>query len=445
MIEAMESVPPYVGSRKDKIAFALLCIYAFVVPLGTVFRFGTEEGSLGISTILLLSLVTLYILYTIPLLFKKKVFFVLLLLVLWFSFSTLFTPDSIISGYKTLISLIIYIFLAITITRIDLPAKRLKIFFFCLTVGIFLSSGLTLIDFLGVVDVPYANELNRSTHVAGGNVIQASGFFPRRSAMAAYFALVLPALIPLVVNLQNTILKTITAITYFVSLLILLLTHNLAGIIAILLSSGLYLLWGYQINFVKRMKRIIVVGLLIIFSICLVATYFSDVVQVYLFRLSVPSSMAGISDDQLARQKESDNMRLYFLSQTVGSLAKNLFGHGLTQIWTERYDLTDPHNIITQIIWGAGLFSFVWFGLFGYLMIKLFVLQISPHNELFVYFDALKYGLLSWFITGMAHTIICTGLAWIFLGMMLNIRARSHGTSQLRKKFIQQDKLTVDF
>jgi len=387
----------HTGFSKDKIAFALLCIYAFVVPLGTVFRFGTEEGSLGISTILLLSLVTLYILYTIPLLFKKKVFFVLLLLVLWFSFSTLFTPDSIISGYKTLISLIIYIFLAITITRIDLPAKRLKIFFFCLTVGIFLSSGLTLIDFLGVVDVPYANELNRSTHVAGGNVIQASGFFPRRSAMAAYIALVLPALIPLVVNLQNTILKTITATTYLVSLL------------------------------------------------CLVATYFSDVVQVYLFRLSVPSSMAGISDDQLARQKESDNMRLYFLSQAVGSLAKNPIGYGFTQIWTERYGLTDPHNIITQVIWGAGLFSFVWLGLFGYLMIKLFVLKISPHNDLFVYFDALKYCLLSWFITGMAHTILCIGLAWIFLGMMLNIRARCLGTSQLRKKFIKQEKLPVAF
>lgn len=435
----------HTGFSKDKIAFALLCIYAFVVPLGTVFRFGTEEGSLGISTILLLSLVTVYILKTIPLLFKKKVFFILLLLALWLSLSTLFTPDSIISGYKTLTSVIIYIFLAITITRIDLPAKRLKIFFLWLTAGMFLSSGLTLIDFLGLADVPWTNELHRSTHIAGGNIIQANGFFPRRSAMAAYFCLVLPALIPLFINLQNTILKTIIAITYFVSLLILLLTHNLAGIIAILLSSGLYLLWGYQINFIKRMKKIIIVGLLIISSGCLVTTYFPDVIQVYLFRLSALSSMAGISDEQLERQKESDNMRLYFLSQAVGSLAKNPIGYGFTQIWTERYGLTDPHNIITQVIWGAGLFSFVWLGLFGYLMIKLFVLKISPHNDLFVYFDALKYGLLSWFITGMAHTILCIGLAWIFLGMMLNIRTRCLGTSQLRKKFIEQEKLPVAF
>jgi hypothetical protein len=349
------------------------------------------------------------------------------------------------SGYMTLISVIIYIFLAITITRIDLPAKRLKIFFLCLTAGMFLSTGLTLIDFLGVADVPLANELHRSTHIAGGNVIQVSGFFPRRSAMAAYFALVLPALIPLVANFRNTILKAIIAITYFLSLVILLFTHNLAGIIAILLSSGLYLLWGGQINLIKRMKKIIVIGLLIISFSWLVTTYFSDVIQVYLMRIGVPSAIADVSAKQLSRQQESDNMRLYFLSQALGSLTKNPVGHGYTQIWTDKYGLTDPHNIITQIIWGAGLFSFVWLGFFGNLMIKLFSFKIRPHNDLFIYFGALKYGLLSWFITGMAHTIICTGLAWIFLGMMLNIRNRCYGTNQLINTVIKQDNLTATF
>ena len=311
------------GFSKDKIAFAMLCIYAFVVPLGSVFRFTSEEGSLGISTLLLLFLVTIYILKTTPFLFKKKIFFVLSLLVLWFSFSTLFTPDSIISGYKNLISLIIYIFLAITITQIHLPARRLKIFFIWLIVGMFLSSGLTLLDFTGVVDVLGANEFNRSTHMAGNKVIQSSGFFSRRSAMAAYFCLVLSALIPLFFILRNTILKTIIVITYFVSLLTLLLTHNLGGIIAILLSSGLYLFWGNQVSFIKRMKQIIVVGLILISCGWLVTTHFSDVKQVYLFRLGVFTSPEDVSAEQLALQKESDYVRLYFLSQALGSLTKN--------------------------------------------------------------------------------------------------------------------------
>jgi len=435
----------HIRFTKDKIAFAFLCMYAFVVPLGTVFRFGTEEGSLGISTILILFLVIAYILKTTQSFFKKKVFFVLLLLVLWFSFSTLFTPEGIISGYKRLIGLVIYILLAITITQIDLSAKRLKIFFVWLTVGMLLSSGLTLIDFIGIVDIPLANELHISTHISGGNVIQASGFFSRRSAMAAYFALVVPALIPLFTSLRNTILKIIIQITYFGSLLVLFLTHNLGGIIAILISYGLYLLWGDRINFIKRMKKIVVVGLVFISFGCLVINYFPDAIEVYLIRLSIPSAIKDVSTEQFARQMESDYMRLYFLSQALEHLAKNPIGNGYTQIWTEKYGLTDPHNIITQFLWGAGIFSFVWLGLFGYLMIKLFVLKISPHNDLFAYFDALRYGLLSWFITGMAHTIICTGLAWIFFGMMLNIRARCYVRKQKREKRINRKKLAVAF
>jgi len=419
---------------KDKISFDLLCIYAFVVPLGTLFRFTSEEGSLGISTILLLSLVTIYISSTVPLLFKKKIFFILLLLVLWFSLSTLFALDSIISGYKTMAMIIMYIFFAITITKMNLPANRLKSFFLWLVAGMFLSSGLTLIDFLGIIDVPCANELQRSTDIGDDKIFQASGFFPRRSAMAAYFSLVLPVLIPLFINFSNAMLKIIIAFTYFISMLILLFTHNLSGIIAILISSGVYFLWGDRINFVKRMKRIVYASLIILSFFYLVSVYFPDAKNVYFVRLNVPSSLASISAENVARQKESDNMRLYFFKHSLASLTKNPIGHGYTQIWTEKYGLKDPHNIITQVIWGAGVFSFIWLGLFGYVLINLFTTKSCRHNGFFFYYDALRFGLFSWFIVGMAHTIICTGLAWIFFGMLINIRTQIHCYKKEKKE-----------
>jgi len=416
---------------KDKIAFILICAYAFMIPLGTVFRFTSEEGSLGISTILLTFLVIVYIPTTVPILLKNKVFFLLLLLVLWFSLSTLFALDSVISGYKMLAILTVYIFFASTITKIHLPANRLKIFFLWLTIGMFFSSSLTLIDFLGVTDIPYANESNIYTQIGDENIAQASGFFPRRSAMAAYFTLIWPALFILINYFQGKLLKIYVVITCFTSLVILSLTHNLTGIIAIFITCSVYLLCGDHINLVKRMKRIVCAVLIILSFFCIVVTYFPDIINVYLFRLRIPTYVSGIAVEEVEHQKESDNTRIFFLKHSLKSLVNNPVGHGYTKIWTEKYGFKDPHNIITQIIWGAGIFSFIWLSLFACVIINLTIKKNTLNKELFPYYDALRFGLLSWFITGMAHTIICTGLAWIFFGMLLNIRYQCTNINRL--------------
>lgn len=409
---------------KDTLSFALLCMYVFMVPLGTLFRFGTKEGDLGMTTVLLVILVSIHVIKSVRLLFNKKTFFIILLLIIWLSFSTFFAPENVLAGYKNLLSLLIYVLLAGSMTQINFPAKRLKIFFLCLAAGILISSVLTLIDFAGIIDIPRANELHISTKLSEGFVMQASGFFPRRSAMAAYFALILPAFFVFFTGSRNNLFRFIMIASFILGMIALLLTHNRAGVIAILFCSGWYVLLGGRTSVKKKVKTIVVIAILLMTLISLTHRYFNDISKVYMTLFGVSSAIQGMPEYKLQRQKESDLMRVYFFSQSLNSLIENPIGNGFSQIKTERYGFTDPHNIITQIVWGAGVFSLFWLCLFGYSVIKLFMFRISIHDNLFIYYDALKYGLLSWFIIGMAHTIICTGLAWVFLGIMLNLRAR---------------------
>lgn len=411
---------------KDKMAFCLFCMYGFVIPFGTVFRFGMTENSLGLSTILLLFCEIIYLPKIIYFLFKKKIFFTFLLLVLWLSFSTLLgKPSIIMAGYKNLVGLIIYLFWAITMTQVDFPEKRLKIFFICLTIGLLISSGLTLIDFFGVFDIPGSNELHIATEIKGARIIQASGFFYRRTAMAANFALILPALIVLATNFFNIFLKVIIIFAYLSSILILFFTHNRGGIIAILFCTTWYFLWGDHIHLFKRIKRIFIAGLFMILIGWLITTYFYEHIRAYLFVLRIPSATAyAISDHQLSKNKASDYMRVVFLKRALSSVFETPVGNGLTRIWTMQYGFTNSHNIITQIIWGAGIFSFIWLGLFGHTIFKLFKAKINVHDNLYCYFKALRYGLFSWLMFGMCHAVIGTGLAWMFFGIMLNICSR---------------------
>ncbi len=413
-----------IDSVRDKYAFFFLCVYAFVTPLGTLFRFSAKETSLGISSIILAAIVLVYFLKSVQRLFKSKIFGLLLLLVLWLFFSSLYA-ENVLSAYIHLCDLAIYILFAASITKIDLTQERVQQFFLWLSAGIFLSVFLTLIDFFGIIDIPYVNELKIVTKVNGESVYQASGLFLRRSAMAAYFAIVLPAFFVMFINLKNLILKSLLMIIFFMSLLVLMFTHNAAGVIAITLSLLFYLFFGYRANFLSKIKKILVVGFLLSIFAFVVAIRFPEITEVYLFRISAHYPIQEIQkNDLLIRQTRSDNERIYFFKFALNSIKKDPFGHGLSRLTTDDYGVMDPHNMLTQIIWATGIFGFIWIGLFAYALRGILRLQNDVANSLSVYFNAIKYGLLSWMICGMAHNIIFTGLAWLFFGMLVNMRFR---------------------
>ncbi|GEM_PF-2940043 len=409
---------------RDRFSFILLCVYVFVAPLGTLFRFSSKETALGVSSVILLSLIGLYFIDSLYVFLRRKIFVILLLLILWLLLSSFFILDDTTRAYTNLIFLTGYILFCIAITLIHISLFRLRLLFFFLFLGIFLSAGLTLIDFLGIIDIPYVNMLKISTKVNGEEIYQASGFFMRRSAMAAYFSLVLPASFIIFLNLRHNFLRIILISTYFMGLLVLILTHNLAGITAILISCIIYFLFGYNGNFLLKLRNILILsGLILSFAFVLVFR-FPQVIDVYMFRIQVHYSNAPVNDVFLAKQKESDNERLYFLKHAIMNVVKCPLGHGLSYISTYEYGLTDPHNIITQLIWGLGIFSFFWFALFVAVLINILKTSKNLKDTYRFYFDSIKYGLFSWLICAMAHNIIFTGLAWLFFGLMINFHYR---------------------
>lgn len=416
---------------QDNISFLLLCGYVALAPFGTLFRFSNSETSLGISSIILICLITINLKRIIPLFLKSKIFILLSFLIFWISIVNVYSQE-IYTGYIHLVCLLIYILFSASITRIYFSLYRLKIIFILLAVSMLLSAFITLIDFWNIINIQFVNKLHIVTKITGESVYQVSGFFLRRSAMAAYFSIILPAFFILFITLNNSLLKSLFIFSFFISFIVLIFTHNLAGVVSIILTCMLYIFFGYQVKFLKKISKIASVALTVTFFTTIITTEFPEVVEVYLVRIGVHYSVPDVSipSKELTKQIESDDERIYLFKQTIASLAQNPFGHGLSQLTDEYYGNVDPHNILSQFIWSSGIFFFFWVGLFAYTVIK--VLRVRPgymKNGLKPYFDAAKFGLLSWLICGMAHNIIFTGLAWAFLGLALNIRYQSLATS----------------
>jgi len=415
---------------RNSLSLFFIYLYVLIAPLGTLFRFSEHEGALGVSSILLLILVFMFSIDMIYVFFKNQFFFYLFLLLIILLFTSMNSYDPS-STYLYLVQLSIYVSFAAAIYRVSFSRKDLKLVFLFLAIGTFISTFLTLIDYSGLMDIPRVNELQIVTRLGGENVQQISGLFPRRSAMAAYFALILPIFFVLSIQKKNIYWKLFLSLCFLLSFLCLLFTHNLAGIIAILVSCFFYLIFGYRATFLEKIKKISIILLILLAFGTIISLKLPEIVDVYLFRIGshfqTPSTQVnGLLD----RQIESDNMRLYFFKFSLASINGDPFGHGLSKLVTDKYGIIDPHNIITQFIWATGILGFIWM-FFGILIFfKIIKLPKYSNDSLTTYLTAIKYGLFSWFICGMAHNIIFTGIAWLFLGMLINIRKQLYKIPQ---------------
>jgi O-antigen ligase len=128
--------------------------------------------------------------------------------------------------------------------------------------------------------------------------------------------------------------------------------------------------------------------------------------------------------------EESDALRFELFKHSFASILNNPIGHGYSLISDlSEFDngLIDPHNIITQIIWGAGLVGIIWLIYFTWNIFQLTTpiifynkRQSSDNKEIFVLIGALA----SFFVIGMMHTVISTGMVWIFFGCFLQIAGK---------------------
>jgi O-antigen ligase len=385
-------------------------------------KFGKEEGSLGITTFILLTILLISLKSAVKNLLKSKFFVSLFILIFWLIIASVFSYDpilTVLSGF----TLILYLFTStISFEILNSEKKIFYVFlFFCL--GGLISSTATVIDFFGILKVPGVNETQVGTNTELGTILQASGPFARRSSMAIYFTMIITIGI-----LYASIIKNISKISkllfYFSSitcLVALMLTHNRSGIVSAIFVS-IIILFLYSKSTIKKFKFIFYATIVFSVILYLIITFLPDVWHAYQALLRIGDVA---STDTLL--EESDALRFELFKHSIVSILNNPIGHGYSLISDlSEFDngLIDPHNIVTQIIWGAGFIGLLWLfyfsGSFSKLVIPIILnkyRQTNKNKVIFVFIGVLA----SFFVIGMMHTVISTGMVWIFFGCFLQV------------------------
>jgi hypothetical protein len=407
--------------NKNNFVLILFCIYSFLTPLGMMVKFGNEEGSLGITTYILLFIILISFNSVITSVFKSKLLISIFLLIMWLIFASIFSYDIILSLFSGL-TLLLYLAAASISKEILYSNNRIFIVFLFFCIGGLISSTATIIDFFGIVKIPGINENSVGTSTELGNILQASGPFARRSAMAVYYTMIITIgfLYAIFINNKSKFYRLLFFISALNCLVALLLTHNRSGVVSafLIVFSLIFIL---EKKFINKLKLVLYILLVIILFVFFIINFIPDVWNAYqaLFRIgNVVSANNSL--------EESDTLRIELFQHSLQNLTQNPFGNGyglISKMNNFEDGLIDPHNIITQIIWGAGLFGFIWVIYFGYNFIKFSINIFKFHNKLpidktiFVLLGAL----ISFFVVGMMHTIISTGMMWIFFGCYLHL------------------------
>jgi hypothetical protein len=397
--------------------FPLVCVYVVLVHFGSLFRFSVEENARGFSTFIVLALIALGI-GRIARAFatEKLIFWTLAALVIYVATISALAPNPLAALYAPL-ELTGYVLLAAVISRTRWRRSQISTLWILMAGGLLVSSALTIIDYVGIIDVPYNNEATTSTAAAGLEVWQASGFFPRRSVMAAVFGLSVTG--SLVLALAH---ESFRARLYFLAvassgLLCLFLTHNRSGVFGAIFVIAIYTLLSPRFKGSRRINFLlgasVAGGLLLV----VVILFFPEHLAVYVAKLG----FIGLADETWS----SDGFRVDLFVAAIRSIAETPLGNGFTKIPLSPGLAMSPHNVVTAIIWATGIFSFIWLPVFAaavYLSLSGRLGNRTDRAPLRVESDALTFALFAWLLNGMVHNIIFTGLAWIVFGLMLSIR-----------------------
>lgn len=408
--------------KPQNLSFKLICLYSLLTPLGMLVKFGKEEGSLGITTFILLTILFITLKQAIKNIFKSKFYVSLLFLIFWLIFASIFSYNPVL----TLLSgstLILYLFSSTISFEIINSEKKLYFVFLFFCLGGLISSSATIIDFFGIIKIPGVNEIEVGTNTELGSILQASGPFARRSSMAIYFTMIITIGI-LFPTIMKNISKSSRVLFYsssFTCIVALMLTHNRSGIVSAIFISFITL-FLYSRSTIKKIKLIIYVLFIFLAILYFIINYLPDVWHAYQALLRIGD--VASTDTFL---EESDALRFELFKHSFASIFYNPIGHGYSLISDlSQFDdgLIDPHNIITQIIWGAGLVGIIWLIYFAWNFFQLttpIIFYKKRHNssnkEIFVLIGTLA----SFFVIGMMHTVISTGMVWIFFGCFLQV------------------------
>jgi len=336
--------------------------------------------------------------------------------------SSIFAQDQA-DAYVKSISLVFYILLAAAAYRYIQNERQILFVVIMFLIGAFMSSTATFIDYFDFVDIPGVNDIRAGTGSKYvGYSMQISGAFPRRSAMAAYYTIAIT--IGFLMPLLHCKLSRVQQIFYFTTAVscffVLMMTHNRAGLIGAVIATTLI-----PIISARSWKRLLWLMAIYLFFMAIIIfiiyNWFYDVWVAYQILLRI----GEVGEDDPSNVAESDILRLVFFQRAMAALLENPFGHGYSLLHgVPGYSgMVDPHNIVTQVIWGMGVFSFFWLIYFTIIFIikaRFLFVKINKKSAIDIGFVLLG-GLLAFFLNNMMHNSLSTGVAWIFLGLLLGL------------------------
>lgn len=412
----------------------VLVAYCFVVHFGILFRFSSgEEAAFGLSTLLAVLMIITGVPKIGQQLTTNPFLRAFALLFAWIACSSLLSPTGVMTAYYRLAQLVLYLALAAVIASWEFTEKRLAIVFHVISVAVLLSCGLTIIDFMGWVNVPYCNDVSifagrkdRIGGLLGSSVEQAGGFFPRRTAMAAFLCLSITSLTILAISLRGVFKRLFYAGAAGTAVIAVFLTHNRSCIISVLFGLVLYVTFTKSLTVQQRVKSLVFGATIAVGVLAVAFIYFPKHVEVYATKLSFLTS----ADTRHDAQVKGDSLRMDVFYTILNQLTKNPAGNGFGWVPTEKHGLTNPHNIISSWIWAAGAFAIVWLIPFSWIAYRTLTTQPSASDALLPYADALRCSIAAFFLTCMAHEVLATGLAWIFIGILISIQQRDSVLAQ---------------
>ncbi len=415
----------------------ILLAYCLVVHFGVLFRFGTGEAALGVSTVLAFGIL-FSALFKIPGQVRKTpIFWLFFLLFGWIALSSILSPTGILAAYMRLGQVVLYLGIAAALSTWEFPEKRLRLVAYILGIAVITSCGLTIVDHLGWVNVPYCNSVG--IHAGHSSRIEtlgtttyverAGGFFARRTAMAAVLSISITALTILALSKTTLLRRLFYAAAAGAGAIAVLLTHNRSCVAGIGITLALYFVLNTRLTMQQRAKAVILGSLLLVGVFFVAKSYFPTHLEIYQNKLSFQFSQ---EDERSKNQVSADSLRSETFLAALDGITDNPFGNGIGYIPTETYGVVSTHNVITSWIWAAGVFAIVW--LIPFTVVAYRTLLSNAHSnfneQMAPYFDAIRFAWIAWFIHCMAHENFSTGLAWVFIGILASMQRKNAEETQ---------------
>lgn len=392
---------------QTKLLFVIIILYLFTVPFGIVFKSFEDSREFLKPPLINLSFLTSLILLLSILSLKRIQFKVidslLLVLFIYISLVTLLFTNNLSNSLYSIILFLSNILLVISIENIKIKRSTVHSFFYILAIGSLISSLATIVDGIGIFNIPYFNE--KSSFLNEYDVYAITGPFLRRTSMGAFYIIIL------ITNLLSFFYykKIIYGLSLFFSLIAIILTFNRSAPLALVIIFLIFIFKRYHINLFN------------IFKIIILTTVMSTLIMIF-----IPNKQNKVVKTKLLTtlfienktnaQREADNLRLEVFHQIITKdITNNPLGYGFHDFYFDKMNKNvNVHSNLNLLLYATGIFGVFWIMFFLYYLYKTSKKIVSKEGII------IKYSLFGWLLYSLVHTTISTFLAWLFLGLILN-------------------------